>query len=216
MKHHGMIFNAEMVHAILDGRKTQTRRMVKPQPFEDPRWGLSWASGGIANNKPIYCERNVNFNPITKAILDHGKPIRVGDIIWVRETFFWDEGSDKTVEQVAYKASTEMPRDVKAMGCRWTPSIHMPRWASRIDLEVTAVRVERVQDISEEDALREGSFLNRCDCMPRRNDKSPIQKGFTLHWCHIHGQSFGKLWNSIYANWDANPWVWVYEFRRVK
>jgi hypothetical protein len=200
MKYHGMIFNAEMVRAILEGRKTQTRRMVKPQPPEGSRlWGMPkvwddkrnlifWREG----------DRSNYGNPL---------PIEVGSIIWVRETFFWDEGSDKTVEQVAYKASTEMPPNVKAMGCRWTPSIHMPRWASRIDLEVTAVRVERVQDISDNDAESEGVDLRRlCGCVEgcaTCDDRSPKDV-------------FRDLWQSIYANWDANPFVWVYEFRRVK
>ena len=178
MKQHGMIFNGEMVRAILDGRKTQTRR---PYKGCNPTFYPSSAGGcwGI---------------PIGER---EKWPIKVGDIIWVRETFFWDEGSDKTVEQVAYKASTEMPQDVKAMGCRWTPSIHMPRWASRIDLEITAVRVERVRDITENDASKEGVILTK-----------PEEQTY-------YGQ-FHKLWQSIYANWDANPFVWVYEFRRLK
>lgn len=105
-----------------------------------------------------------------------------------------------------YRASDPSPDDYK-----WTPSIHMPRWASRIDLEITALRVERVQDISEEDARKEGvveSEIGRIASRTLANYKGIQRAPVVLQ--------FADLWQSIYANWDANWFVWVYEFRRVK
>jgi hypothetical protein len=185
MKHHGMIFNAEMVRAILDVRKTQTRRPYKgcKPTFYPSAAGGCW---GI---------------PIGER---EKWPIKVGDIIWVRETFY--EAAEGGV--FAYGASDEMPESAKRCGCKWTPSIHMPRWASRIDLEVTAVRVERVQDISEEDARKEGVTPMEYEGM--EHPDNPWMSA------QAHRDAFRDLWQSIYSNWDANPFVWVYEFRRVK
>ncbi len=236
MKHHGMIFNAEMVRAILDGRKTQTRRMVKPQP--QPKG--SWITEGEkdATMSVIWCEVPDIERVCGKKPVWHKaeSPIRVGDIIWVRETFEvvretcsyeceeydvfpWEpdlyghpkeslrpkcpRGGHRSL--VLYKADEEEAVE------RWEPSSRMPRWASRIDLEVTAVRVERVQDISEEDALKEGiieSELGRSASRALATYKSQNLAPAVLQ--------FADLWQSIYANWDANPFVWVFEFRRVK
>jgi hypothetical protein len=91
----------------------------------------------------------------------------------------------------------------------------MPRRASRITLEVTEVRVQRVQESSEEDAIAEGSYLGRCACMPRRADRG-IMTNFSQNWCHIHGEEFQHLWDSINGKkhpWSANPWVWCVTFR---
>lgn len=223
----------EMVRAILDGRKTQFRVPVKPQPpseieyppegrdgwfcsavlgAKDYGHGLEWTVGASWGSQPCP-KRWLHLLPKLAPPLG-----TIGDRLWVRETFYWDEGSDKTVEQVAYKASVEMPSEVKAMGCRWTPSIHMPRWASRIDLEITSVRVERVQDITEEDAIKEGieqvTFLGdrfwKLTTPIRRTEGGEIIGTLKAH------EAFQNLWQSIYGTWDANPWVWVYEFRRVK
>jgi hypothetical protein len=181
MKHHGMIFRADEVRAILDGRKTQDRRLYKGC---NPTFYPSSAGGcwGI---------------PIGER---EKWPIKVGDIIWVRETWAPNTG-DVLTGKAYYKA------DGKVTVPRWTPSIHMPRWASRIDLEVTAVRVERLQDISEEDAKWEGVTIGE--------DRS---HSFAEHGLKYqpHKDAFRRLWQSIYANWETNPWVWVYEFRRVK
>ncbi len=96
----------------------------------------------------------------------------------------------------------------------------MPKGAARIFLEVTEVRVERLQDITQKDAKAEGSYLDRCECLPRRNDKTPIEKLFQQTGCHIHGKEFRCLWDSINAKrgfpWEDNPWVWVIEFERIE
>jgi hypothetical protein len=211
-----MIFNGEMVRAILDGRKTQTRRMVKPQVIDwhRPMVGADGVAHGYCGSGPEEGRRS-----------PYGT---VGDIIWVRETFLhemynreiadtgeyeslWKTAGNAKIEFVA-GGSKERHLHPNRVGGSWMgkrPSIHMPRWASRIDLEVTAVRVERVQEISEEDAKREGvngGCLNcgvkaPCGCSMPRPD---------------HRDGFAYLWDSIYANWDTDPFVWVYEFRRVK
>jgi hypothetical protein len=201
MKRHGMIFNAEMVRAILDGRKTQTRRMVKPQP---PEGSQLWGMPKVWDNK-----RNLIFwREGDRSNYGKPLPIEVGDIIWVRETW-----SKLPSGNLWYRADNHPINDGW-----WTPSIHMPRWASRIDLEVTAVRVERVQEISEEDAKKEGveSVKYGNETFWKAYGSNPLPEGGELVATRDAKRSFGCLWQSIYANWDANPWVWVYEFRRVK
>ncbi len=194
MKERPVIFNGEMVRAILDGRKAQTRRPVKfPHIDRDAMCELSGSelAGELSQG-------NYRNSP-------HGKP---GDLIWVRETFAafdadWKHPGkphdlkDGPWPNVVYPASVAKIPDGT---CR--PSIHMPRWASRITLEITAVRVERLQDISEEDAKSEG-------VAPSQHIITPPEA--------LYRVGFLKLWQSIYGeeSWRANPWVWVIEFRRV-
>lgn len=245
MKERGMIFNAEMVRAILDGRKTQTRRIMSVQPESSEFglryitesslakevgmyfWSLSDACGMKARSKPFACP--------------YGKP---GDRIWVRETWAtlgnedgccvdWEgnlcKGDESSAARI-YRASCEqrpgdyglwsIPDDAywkphtkehKFEGA-WRPSIHMPRWASRILLEITDVRVERLNAISEEDARAEGIIdggcLNcgdpePCGCANPEPDAT---------------DAFAYLWQSIYGqeSWNANPWVWVISFERIE
>ncbi|EPJ0506724.1 hypothetical protein ACTBNK_002898 [Klebsiella variicola] len=205
MKERGLIFNGEMVRAILDGRKTQTRRTVKPQPDED---GLAKVTNGPWVDTS---ERNYRC-PFGAA----------GDRIWVRETFCpvddTQYGGEKWVDYRATPKFEEShpagwdsaPNDAEAL--KWRPSIHMPRWASRILLEITNVRVERLNAISEEDARAEGIIdggcLNcgepePCGCANPEPDAT---------------DAFAYLWQSIYGqeSWNANPWVWVIEFKRVE
>lgn len=158
-----ILFSAPMIRAILDGRKTQTRRAVKDD--EGPQLGKS------------YCR--------------YGRP---GDRLWVRETFCSDVVRAPHLPQIAYRADYD---EIPAL--RWKPSIHMPRWASRISLEITDVRVERLQHISEEDAVAEGVGGNP-----------------TITPCFA-AERFRTLWESIngIGSWDANLLVWVVSFRRV-
>ncbi|MEG3187287.1 hypothetical protein RZF15_02057 [Klebsiella pneumoniae] len=196
MTERGMIFNAEMVRAILDGRKTQTRRPVK-FPVHDKNLGCELAGNELAGELSAGNYLNSAF----------GKP---GDRIWVRETFCpvddTQYGGEKWVDYRAtprYEAShpagwDSAPNDAEAL--KWRPSIHMPRWASRILLEITGVRVERLKSISDRDALREGcstADMKSGDCV---------------------ADVFARLWASIYGSdsWNANPWVWVIEFKRVE
>ncbi|ENM8698008.1 hypothetical protein AB8317_002725 [Escherichia coli] len=187
MKERGMIFNDEMVRAILGGNKTQTRRIV-----EEKFYGRAVAAELLAKHCP------------------YGQP---GDRIWVRETYRV-HGKATDVATLVYRASvrnswTEQTHRVPVEVCnkpvseKWTPSIHMPRWASRILLEITDVRVERLHDMSEADAKAEGAT-------PATYKITPPEA--------VYRVCFGDIWRSIYGqdNWLSNPWVWVIEFKRVQ
>ena len=186
-----IIFSGEMVRAILDGSKTQTRRLIKPQPANVDaagRW-YRMPSGGLSLN----CYD-----------CPYGRP---GDRLWVRETWSYAvmrsviDGSDVVV--TSYRAI----EGAMMLGGRWRPSIHMPRGASRLTLEITEVRVQRLCDLSHEDCLAEGiSGLEMARGILSENPPDP-------RWRFI------ELWNSINgkrAPWAANPWVWALTFKVVE
>ncbi len=226
MTERGMIFNAEMVRALLDDRKTQTRRIMKVQP-ESNQLGLLLITDSTKRSdigKYHWAESNATGNHVRSKLFlcPFGA---VGDRIWVREGFFpaplemQSEPPRKTMWNIAYRDGMQMEKLAPAEYNptiynyeRWTPSIHMPRWASRILLEITDVRVERLNAISEEDARAEGIIdggcLNcgepePCGCANPEPDAT---------------DAFAYLWQSIYgqASWNANPWVWVIVFKRVE
>lgn len=223
MTERGMIFNADMVRAILDGRKTQTRREVKLNlDIASLATTYDWATSLAANHYQGLTEEQIQqkaeslrgvIHPVilgngqmVSIICPHGKP---GDRIWVREAFrVHSRATD--VATLVYKASernswTEQTHRVPVAVCnkpatpeKWTPSLHMPRWASRILLEITGVRVERLRSMSQDDARAEGVIAA----------SGPMEAGL----------AFRELWDSIYGeeSWKANPWVWVISFKRVK
>ncbi len=205
-----------MVRAILEGRKTQTRRIAK------------LSDGSLVNDEdvPSHGECDGLVIPAPDYVMDfaksfprwrrrdcpYGKP---GDRLWVRET--WGkvhyEGVDES-PTIFYRADErDQERDELT---RWRPSIHMPRWASRINLEVVSVRVERLQDISEEDAMSEGieSWEER-----GVDDAQDYYRDYVTGG-HVYNakDSFRSLWQSINGpgSWEANPWVWVVEFKRIE
>lgn len=214
MKERPILFSGPMVRAILEGRKTMTRRVVKPDgahhlfPFLDlpgnqtGEW--AWCSSSHVVSKHIHCPYG-----------------QVGDRLWVRESFQplfadgvenhwetdWKTGKGYAISYPATDGIHEYldADDNLTDACK--PSIHMPRWASRILLEITAVRVERLQDISEADAQAEGA---------------PFELGelerLILGAKAKYRSGFCRLWQSINdpGSWDANPWVWVVEFKRVQ
>lgn len=207
MKERPILFTGPMVRAILDGRKTQTRRPMKVQPdWRNPVVGCDGVAVGLGGSG-----------------LDGGvkSPFgTIGDQLWVRETWglmAYHDTTDWCRDSVAKLTESHVREqwlvehaanwNLPSESAYWRPSIHMPRWASRIDLEITRVRVERVQDITEEDAKVEG--VTPDDYEGYEHPDNP-----TLS-CAAHRYSFRDLWQSIYGTWDANPWVWVYEFRRV-
>ncbi|PAO24652.1 hypothetical protein [Enterobacter roggenkampii] len=219
MKERGMIFNGEMVRAIIDGRKTQTRRIMKVQP--KPCNHTNWPDYSPESQWKSYpngwcCAVCANGTTIDHR--HHAKGITcpfgaVGDRIWVRET--WAEAGAGAPDLKLYRANypehvpTHYENVPPADEIRWTPSIHMPRWASRITLEITGVRVELVQSISQADAIAEGAPLSHPSI-----DAVSQQHGFpdfSRSW-------FGQTWQSIYGaeSWQANPWVWVIEFKRIE
>lgn len=206
MKERGIIFNGDMVRATLAGCKTQTRRIVKPQPDED---GLARLSGGpwMDTSERVY---RCPFG-------------EVGDRLWVRETSGLQirrDGLGGTGEFRVYRASNpDAVRYKTASGeiapIKWVPSIHMPRHASRILLEITDVRVERLSDISEEDCWEEG--IGEVD--GRFENIEIINMALKIGCCVEDAKPmFALLWQSIYGteSWDANPWVWAISFKRIE
>lgn len=204
-----ILFNTEMVRAILDGRKSCTRRIVKPEPqgyFE-------------VNENPVYIyDTDWNQGRITP-------PYQPGDILYVRETFAWqpcwDCGMDAEQGGCENEAERRLHDKKKEHGCymyrascedneypsadTWHPSIHMKKDIARIWLKVTDVRVERLQEIPGEDLIKEGIDL------------------FQSNYVRVAFDEFTNIWNSTIKKsdlncygWDANPWVWVIEFERCK
>ncbi|HCE6800507.1 TPA: hypothetical protein NHO84_001259 [Pseudomonas aeruginosa] len=199
-----ILFNDQMVRAILEGRKTVTRRAVKDT-------GFYAIDAAIHGNEVALREREA-----LSTRCPFGQP---GDRLWVREAWqgplisdeeqaanqSWWKDMTKFQDQAhcAYRASGDNNEYVDPDGyfhCKWKPSIHMPRWASRILLEITAVRVERLQDITPNQCIAEGAW--------REKDKE-LGRGQEAI------AAFADLWRSTGGDWDANPWVWVVEFKRV-
>ena len=209
MRERPILFSAPMVRAILDGSKTMTRRVVKPQPKRTGDGVLMWDA---SHRGMRFGSVGMDVPPNLVAHCPYGAP---GDRLWVRETF----GIDDEDGSVLYFADPGTAQDAEhARACedrypRRRPSIHMPRWASRILLEIVSVRVERLQDISHEDALAEGIPPGG---LTQRRFGVP---GMSLaHYFDSARDAFSVLWESINGpgSWAANPWVWVVEFRRVE
>ena len=222
MKERGMIFNAEMVRAILDGRKTQTRRPIK---WKQTRFteigeredGSKWPWSEDAEHACDFW---------------HPCPFgAVGDRIWVRET--WAEAGASAPNLKLYRANypEHVPSHYEnvppANEIRWTPSIHMPRWASRILLEITDVRIERLNAISEEDAIAEGMQGVICPCCKGDSEYSTSQYDaetlavvdeIPCRACESNRSKFFTLWDSIYGYGQhcIDELVWVIEFKRVE
>lgn len=234
-----ILFRPDMVKAILDGRKTQTRRVVKHLP----------ALGEAARWIPMLKERPI---PMQRTIGDfreycpYGKP---GSRLWVRETFVLEntwtyhgaheiptdgrpiqkhEHAEGSFWLIPHYRATEPEPHIIGGGqddgddtTKWKPSIHMPRWACRLVLEITKVRVERIQDISEEDAKAEGvrftDFGDDYGYMKQQKPGFHIGEVSSHDQCHQAAKTcFAGLWHKIHAkdgcDWAANPWVWVIEF----
>ncbi|WP_226051518.1 hypothetical protein [Dickeya chrysanthemi] len=247
MKETGLIFNAEMVRAIIDGRKTQTRRVIKPQPF-DRSWSrhdhqIEIVSGRSEEGDEI--DGLIAYTKSSGGTWSAKCPFgQTGDRLWVRETFSCIGNEDghpvnangdlceRENAQRIYKASAiQKPNNYGLWTSpdgfdfegSWTPSIHMPRWASRITLEITGVRVERLNDISPEDAESEGlertNFTGFGDepgmpCFPEPD----VYRGTKEHgWTECPSEAFQHLWKSLYGeeSWQKNPWCWVIEFKRL-
>ena len=193
MKERPILFSAPMVRALLNGSKTQTRRAVKPSPVADIRFcGGAYIPTNKHGDIAVEAPHIASFSP-------YGQP---GDRLWVRETFI--DASSALHSCVIYRADG----DDQACGQSWKPSIFMPRWASRIMLEITDVRVERLQDISAADAQAEG-------IVPDGDGGWHLAD--TRHYMGDPISSYASLWEYINGpdSWEANPWVWVIEFRKV-
>ncbi len=230
MKFIPILFSTAMVQALLAGRKTQIRRIMKPQidpckheEFIEASWKyqpIEWSEIGLKNGF-AYCGRCGHGSQYGKDYSGIKCPYgKVGDILWVRESFItgaeMEDGYHKINEITGdciintwYKASSpdlmwwdgdDCPLD----SVPWKPSIHMPKTACRIFLQITDIRVERLQDISEEDAMAEGA--QPLHPITESYFEGEFQQGFMHLWCDINGQD----------NWDENPWVWCISFQQVE
>jgi len=212
MRERPIIFSSEMIRAILKEKKTQTRRPIKPQPHPE--------AFSINHHRHIEKGDYVTWiNPFGEAICPYGKP---GDRLWVKETWrIISLDGLLQARKVEYKADRKMkefyhdsmfnihesgdwPPSAWGYGdsfkdIRWCSPFFMPRWASRITLEIINIRIERLQEIDPMDALHEGCHID-----------------WSIENCPE--KQFQRVWDSIYAKkgfgWDKNPWVWVIEFRR--
>lgn len=233
MRERPILFSAPMVRAILDGRKTQTRRVVKPVGRDadfvlvERQHASGWWPYRSDDGESMFHTVRVG----TKLYQDE-TPLScpfgaVGDRLWVRENG-WErpertpkmmrDGAD-TWERYYYDAdgyNTDSDAEqFKSWGFKRRPSIYMPRWASRITLEITGVRVERLQDISEADAIAEG--VKRFPGVARDDDVAAFSRIGPVDFDSFPIARYAVLWESINGarSWDANPWVWVVEFRRI-
>lgn len=207
MRERPILFAGPMVRAILSGEKTVTRRVMKPQPTVTEtylREREAWVDG-------LTLSDHVN-NAWQSGFIDvpcpYGEP---GDRLWVRETY-GDAGC-----RLTYRA--DLDDGAHCMVKRWIPSIHMPRSASRILLEITAVRVERLQDISEDQAKAEGLRWHSLYKQWGGLETHPASRPECPQWRWYESPitAFRQLWASINGaeSWDANTWVWVVEFKRI-
>ena len=187
-----ILFNTEMVRAILDGKKTQTRRLVKNIPLHEPFFD-------VVDEIPCACDEDGDWYPAVEF-----SPIQKGDVLYVRET--WQRLSDFGDQLYVYRADYkgDEPLRLDGMYTRWRPSIHMPKEAARLFLRVTGVRCERLQDMTPEDCANDGGFEPEAI---KAVGIAPL---------------FGTLWDSTVKKdaikrfgWDANPWVFVISFERI-
>ena len=235
VKERPILFSAPMVRAILEGRKTVTRRVMKCQPDADASITVESYNVAVTNRRGYQEAGPEIFGAWWRdgeagCKCPFGQP---GDRLWVRETWYCDHFEvqqgpylqpadmhdlDQSREdgELVYAADGLAPYEQDQP--TWKPSIHMPRRASRILLEITDVRVERLQDITEEQALAEGIVG-----VPFRPDDGwPICTGYMVGpddgktgLQTTAAKAFAGLWDSVGGNWNANPWVWVVEFKRV-
>ena len=192
-----------MVQAILAGRKTQTRRVVKDDLLIDSVGNLCGGTINYGQN----LDGTPNFKNYAKCKCPYGQP---GDVLWVRETSFYD------VDNEEHRYAADMCKsDIEFFKGFWKPSIHMPKAAARIWLEITNVRVERLQEISEEDAIGEGvEIIHTAEPTVHVYKKYNIKEYLGTTNPVV---SFTTLWHSINGpeSWNSNPWVWVVEFKQI-
>lgn len=199
MKERPILFSGPMVRAILEGTKTMTRRVVDRDFWDDLEDGLP------SDQQRIETDETPMGGLLATRFCKHGQP---GDRLWVREAFAPIRSAYGNAECFWYRADDH----ASVLPVKYKPSIHMPRRASRITLEVTGVKVERVQDIREEDAFYEG-------VTPIPGPVTDPDGSQHLNWCREYREGFESLWDSINAargyGWAVNPWVWAISFRRV-
>lgn len=215
-----ILFNTEMVRAILDRRKTCTRRIVKPQQFVGmlPDKCKNGVPEEFLKEKKFMFKPYCDMTDIELINTAYKAPYQPGDILYVRET--WKNAPN------GYYYYEDWQRDDIADVTKWKPSIHMPKEAARIWLKVTDVRVERLQEMKPVDVIKEGAYPDCWDCLNTYEESgSQCCYGTEEQCSQCDGvmMEWEKLWNSTIKktdldrySWDANPWVWVIEFKRCK
>lgn len=231
-----ILFNTEMVRAILDGRKSCTRRLVKHQPDEKHTYPLGFVNDST-EKRDIGCF-GFGIDEYGGSVQYAKPPYQLGDILYVRETFAWcpcwDCGLNVEEPGCEYEQEKKYNNKKKEHGCyvyrascedneypsadTWHPSIHMPKEATRIWLKVKDVRVERLQEITEDGCIAEGIYPSNC-----RGCNATFGCDTCPHEGYDEVDEFVDLWNSTIKKsdldrygWDVNPWVWVVEFERCE
>lgn len=236
-----ILFNTEMVRAILDGRKTCTRRLVKPQPDEKHTFPLGFVTDST-EKKEVGCF-GFGINENGGSIQFAKPPYQTGDILYVRETWqCWRAHRYEATADIRFRAGGDDVRLQFANGNtdsidrleydtfvhkwfshngKWKPALFMPKEAARIWLKVTDVRVERLQSITEGGAIREGAEGEKCH--HTNTGAFGCTDCMNTGWIEPPQVEFMQIWNSTIKKsdidcygWDANPWVWVIEFERCK
>lgn len=216
-----ILFNTEMVRAILDGRKTCTRRICKDaNEYVVPDMDFYNAE------KRTYAVHNFANQEHTEklSIAERTCPICPGDILYVRET--WYKSPSRYMYRANYSNTEQFYTDGKEVNIKWHPSIHMPKEAARIWLKVTDVRVERLQEMKSVDVIKEGAYPDCWDCLNTYGESGSQCCYGTEEQCSQCDEvmmEWEKLWNSTIKKpdldrygWDANPYVWVIEFERCE
>lgn len=224
IKERPILFSAPMVRAILEGRKTVTRRALNTHALKNIGFGVQL---GECHELPSEGPPHPNSIGYYHDFCPYGQP---GDRLWVRETWMDLRGTgvehrpdpDGPLQRYAYRVDSPLGSHAdearKDFGLKWRPSIHIPRVASRVLLEITAVRVERLQDITEAQAMAEGIV----GVAFRPDDGWPICTGYMVGpddgktgLQTTAAKAFAGHWESVGGDWNANPWVWVVEFKKV-
>lgn len=229
MAEKGILFNTEMVEAILDGRKTQTRRPIRPQPMGRLCYSMAGSNAGKWGYMTETCQKAWGYSADdilqdpTKEDLDKRwtPPCHTDDLLYVRETWFYENHMEDLTagkpdlpsgrykhRYVYYADQPDYPVYVGAGATGWRPSIHMPKEAARIWLKVTNVSVQRLKEITDEDAIAEGF---------EADETFKAHERFAMTWNSVYG--FTKAVNgwrmSSPENWGSNPWVWVISFEQI-
>jgi hypothetical protein len=228
LKERPIIMGAESVRAILEERKTQTRRVIDPRRYNIGGWDMPVSKSDIEAGYPVYQDNNGDFHSVVERC-PYGK---VGDRLWVRETVFFEtfhQQSDEELERDGFNPNIGVwvyradNHDYPTITANWTSPMFMPREASRITLEITDIRVERLQDITEDDAIEEGvefgsGWEEECGEGYCTGEGWMDYKSFD-YGCSTPKDSYCTLWDSLNAKrgypWESNPWVWVVTFKVI-
>ncbi|MEI7486438.1 MAG: hypothetical protein WCJ72_03335 [Chryseobacterium sp.] len=219
MKTKPILFSTEMVQAILEGRKIQTRRIIKKKysntdlEFKDDKYGRRLIERQNDVPEPIKNEDGTTTHHL-RAFSEVKPKYNIGDVLWARETFQKLETVKQGLTEFLYKADIDLFNpDIVS----WSPSIHMPKEAARIFLKVKNVRCERLQDISEEDAIAEGCSLygpfGEYKGAPHPNKSILVHRAYRKA-----SRAYQSIWEHINGvdSWKENRWVWVYEFEKIE